>query len=80
MSIRGSASFILSKKLKETKLLFKTWNRESFGRLEFNKNQALSQLRAWDSMEEERELTLVEVEAKEAKDSYKMWETLEEIH
>ena len=35
----------------------------------------------WDHVEEVRELTLEETEAKnEAKDSFKKWVTLEEIH
>ena len=34
MSVRGMTSFCLSMKLKELKRLLKTWNEESFRRLE----------------------------------------------
>ena len=42
VSSRGSASYILSKKLKEVKSLLKVWNRDCFGRLDANKKLALS--------------------------------------
>ena len=89
MSFRGSTGFILSKKLKEIKSLPKAWNRDCFGRLDLNKKLALSQVEDWDRMEEVRELTMEEVREltmeeavakKEAKDSFKKWVTLEEIH
>ena len=54
---------------------------ECFGRLELNKRQALSQLEAWDQVEEERELFMEEAKAKkEAKDAFSKWASLEEIH
>ena len=37
LSFQGSASYILSRKLKEIKNLLKTWNRDCFGRLDLNK-------------------------------------------
>ena len=77
----GSANDVLSRKLKEVKSLLKVWNRDCFGRLDANKKLALSQVENWDCVEEVRELTLEETEAKkEAKDSFKKWVTLEEIH
>ena len=42
MSFRGSASYIMSRKLKEVKSLLKAWNRDGFGRLDLNKKLALS--------------------------------------
>ena len=81
MSTRGSASFILLKKMKEVKLLLKAWNKDCFGRLEANKKLALSQVEAWDCLEEIRDLSMEEIEAKKgAKDAFKNWATLEEIH
>ena len=81
MSFQGSTSYILFRKLKEVKSLLKTWNRDYFGRLDRNKKPTLSQVKDWDRVEEVRELTVEEVEAKkEAKDSFKKWVTLEEIH
>ena len=38
LSFRGSASYIISIRLKEVKSLLKTWNRDCFGRLDLNKN------------------------------------------
>ena len=81
MPFRGSTSYILSRKLKEVKSLLKAWNRDCFGRLDVNKKLALSHVEDWDRVEEVRELTLEEIEAKkEAKDSFKKWVTLEEIY
>ena len=81
MSFRGSTSYILSRKLKEVKSLLKAWNRDCFGRLDVNKKLALSHVEDWDRVEEVRELTLEEIEAKkEAKDSFKKWVTLKEIY
>ena len=74
-------SFILSKKLKEIKILLKSWNKDYFGRLEANKKLALSQVEAWDRLEEVRDMSMEEIKAKNgAKDAFKNWATLEEIH
>ena len=81
MSVQGSPSFRLTKKLKEIKRLLKAWNMECFGRVELNKRQVLSQLEAWDQVEEETELSKEEAEAKkEAKDAFRKWASLEKIH
>ena len=64
MSFRGSANYILFRKLKEVKSLLKTWNRDCFGRLDLNKNLALSQVKEWDIVEEIKVLTMEEAEAK----------------
>ena len=81
MSFQGSASYILSRKLKEIKNLLKTWNRDCFGRLDLNKKLALAQVKEWDRVEEVRVLTMEEAEAKKgAKDSFKKWISLEKIH
>ena len=42
LSFRGSASYILSRKLIEVKSLLKTWNKDCFGRLDLNKKLTLS--------------------------------------
>ena len=48
---------------------------------EANKKLALLQVEAWDHLEEVRDLSLEEIEAKKgAKDAFKNWATLEEIH
>ena len=81
LSFQGLASYIPSRKLKEVKSLLKSWNRDCFGRLDLNKNLALSQVKEWDRVEEIRVLTMEEAEVKnEAKDSLKKWVSLEEIH
>ena len=81
MSFQGSTSYILSRKLQEIKILLKTWNRDCFGRLDLNKKLALAQVKGWDRVEEVRVLTMEEAKAKkEAKDSFKKWISLEEIH
>ena len=72
---------VSGKKLKELKMLLKAWNRDSFGRLEVNKKLALSQVESWDHEDEIRTLIEEESEArKEAKESFKKWFWLEEIH
>ena len=81
MSFKGSANFIISRKFKEIKSLLKAWNGDCFARLDLNKKLTLSQVEDWDRMDEVRELTVEEVEAKkEAKDFFKKLVTLEEIH
>ena len=70
----GFASYVLSRKLKKIKSLLKVWNRDCFGKLDANKKLALSQVENWDHVEEVKEQTLKETEAKkEAKDSFKKW-------
>ena len=64
LSFRGSASYILSRNLKEVKSLLKTWNRDCFGRLDLNKKLVLSQVKEWDRVEEIKGLTMEEVDAK----------------
>ena len=81
MEVRGSASFRLVVKMKGTKQNLKVWNREVFGRLDCNKSSALQQVDFWDRVESERSLTVEETEfKKEAKDNFKKWVLLEEIH
>ncbi|RVX07688.1 hypothetical protein CK203_021942 [Vitis vinifera] len=41
---RGSASFILFEKLKALKLVLRCWNKEVFGKVEFQKGQALNRV------------------------------------
>ena len=79
--VHGKASFVLSRKLKEIKVLIKGWNRDCFGRLDYNKKLALSNVEAWDHVSVDRNLTLEESEARrEAKEAYKKWVLLEEIN
>ena len=79
--VRGKASFRLAAKLKELKQKIKSWNRDVFGRLECNKNLALQQVEFWDLVESERNLLEEETKLKnEAKENYKKWVLLEEVH
>ena len=79
--VRGSASFRLGAKLKELKQNIKSWNRDVFGRLECNKMSALQQVEFWDLVESERSLSEEETKLKkDAKENYKKWVSLEEVH
>ena len=81
IEVRVSASFRLAAKMKEIKKKLKVWNREVFGRLDCNKSLALQQVDFWDRVESKRSLTVEETELKkEAKESYKKWVLLEEVH
>ena len=67
--------------MKEIKKKLKVWNREVFGRLDCNKSSALQQVDFWDRVESKRSLIVEETELKkEAKESYKKWVLLEEVH
>ena len=79
--VSGRPSYRLATKLKGLKQNLKTWNKEVFGRLEKNKAEALQQVECWDSVEEVRSLTEVELnQKKEAKESYAKWVSMEEVH
>ena len=76
----GSFSFILSTKLKALKGILKAWNREVFGKVETNKEDALRMVSFWDDREKERGLVLKEVEERaKARGDFKSWPLLEEI-
>ena len=62
--VRGRASFRLAAKLKELKQNIKSWNRDVFGRLKYNKFSALQQVEFWDMVESERNLSEEEIELK----------------
>ena len=75
-----SFSFILSAKLKALKGILKAWNREVFGKVETNKEDALRRVSFWDDREKERGLVLEEVEDRaKARADFKSWALLEEI-
>ncbi|RVW93052.1 LINE-1 retrotransposable element ORF2 protein [Vitis vinifera] len=79
--VSGRPSYRLATKLKGLKQNLKTWNKEVFGRLEKNKADALQQVESWDSVEEVRSLSEVELnQKKEAKESYAKWVSMEEVH
>ncbi|RVW60698.1 hypothetical protein CK203_053051 [Vitis vinifera] len=81
IEVSGRPSYRLATKLKGLKQNLKTWNKEVFGRLEKNKADALQQVESWDSVEEVRSLTEVELnQKKEAKESYEKWVSMEEVH
>ena len=79
LSFKGSASFILAKKLKGLKGKLKVWNNEVFGNVGTRKAEALRRVGCWDNMEKDRELSLEESEERaKARDDYKRWSLLEE--
>ena len=79
LQYHGSFSFIISSKLKALKGLLKTWNREVFGKVEYQKKDALRRASYWDELEKERVLSLEEVEERvKAKDDFKRWALMEE--
>ena len=80
LNFRGSASFILFEKLKALKLVLRCWNKEVFGKVEFQKGQALNRVVFWDKEEVSRPLSLEEEESrKDAREMYKKWVLLEEM-
>ena len=50
----GSFSFILSAKLKALKGILKAWNRDVFGKVKTNKEDALRRVSFWDDCEKKR--------------------------
>ena len=76
----GSFSFILSAKLKALKDILKAWNKEVFGKVETNQEDALRRVTFRDDLEKERGLDLKEVEERaKARVDFKSWALLEEI-
>ena len=76
----GSFSFILSAKLKALKDILKAWNRDVFGKVETNKEEALRRVSFWDDCEKVRVLTLEEAEERvKARADLKSWALMEEI-
>ena len=76
----SSFSFILLAKLKALKGILKAWNREVFGKIETNKEDALRRVSFWDDREKERSLALEEVEERaKARAEFKTWALMEEI-
>ena len=72
LQFHGSFSCILTAKLKALKGIFKTWNKEVFGRVEANKKEALRRVTFWDDLEKEKSLGLEEVEeCAKARDEFK---------
>ncbi|KAJ9687104.1 hypothetical protein PVL29_015810 [Vitis rotundifolia] len=80
IQVSGSASFILTEKLKALKPILRSWNKEVFGQIDSNKQNAWNLIDNWDKEERVRSLSLEEEEArKEARESYKKWAFLEEV-
>ena len=74
LSFKGSASFILTEKLKGLKGKLKVWNKEVFGNVGTRKVEALHRVGCWDNMEKYRELSLEESEERaKTRDDYKRW-------
>ena len=71
-NFRGFASFILHEKLKALKPILRCWNKEVFGKVELQKELALSQVDFWDKEEISHPLSLEEEEArKDVREFYK---------
>ena len=80
IQVSGTASYILSEKLKALKQILKKWNTEVFGQFTVKKQEAWNSLEFWDKEERVRELSLEEEETrKEAREMYKKWVLLEEM-
>ena len=80
IQVSGSASYILSEKLKALKPILKNWNREVFSQVTVKKQEAWYSMDFWDKEERVRVLSLEEEEArKEAREMYKKWVFLEEM-
>ena len=78
--VSGSASYILSEKLKALKPIMKNWNREVFSQITVKKQEAWYSMDFWDKEERVHELSLEEEEVrKEAREMYKKWVLLEEM-
>ncbi|RVX11490.1 hypothetical protein CK203_015858 [Vitis vinifera] len=58
IQISGTASYILSEKLKALKPTLKKWNTEVFGQIKVKKQEAWNSLDFWDKEERVRELSL----------------------
>ena len=48
--IRGTGSYVLTEKLKALKGQLKTWNKNSFGKVEEQKKEALKKVKGWDEL------------------------------
>ena len=80
IQVSGSASFILTEKLKALKPILRSWNKEVFGQIDSKKQNAWNLMDYQDKEEGVRSLSLEKEEArKEARESYKKWAFLEEV-
>ena len=76
----GSASFNLTEKLKALKPLLRSWNKEVFGLIDYEKQKAWILIDYWDKEERVRSLSMEEEEArKEVRELYKKWVLLEKV-
>ena len=76
----GSTSFILIEKLKALTPFLRSWNKEVFGQIDSEKQNAWNLIDYWDKEERVRSLSMEEEEArKEARELYKKWALLEEV-
>ena len=76
----GSTSFILIEKLKALTPFLRSWNKEVFGQIDSEKQNAWNLIDYWDKEERGRSLSMEKEEArKEARELYKKWALLEEV-
>ena len=66
----GSASFILTEKLKALKPLLRNWNKEVFGQIDCEKQKAWILIDYWDKEKRGRCLSMEEEEARRRQESY----------
>ena len=66
----GSASFILTEKLKALKPLLRNWNKEVFGNIDCEKQKAWILIDYWDKEKRGRSLSMEEEEARRRQGSY----------
>ena len=78
--MEGTANYVLLEKLKVLKGLLRTWNKEVFGNVAFHKAEALREISLWDSLVNNRFLSLEEVQGRQgAKENFEKWALMEEI-
>ena len=58
LEIRGTKSYVLMEKMKALKAILRSWNKETFGRVE-EKKEALQRVAHWDNIECVRPLSFV---------------------
>ena len=77
--IRGLGSYVLTEKLKALKCKLRTWNKDSFRRVEERKKTTFKKVEVWDSIEVMRPLSQREKELKpKAMEDFKSWVLMEE--
>ena len=79
LEIRGTKSYVLMEKMKALKAILRSWNKETFSRLEKRKKEALQRVAHWDNIECVRPLSQEEtVEKASTVKEYQNWVVFKE--